>query len=192
MLNKIWGGMIVLGVLWGIVFGEAHSVTQSFIDGGKEAITLGISMSGIIAFWMGIMKIAEAGGLTEMVSKKLLPLLKILFPSVPPSHKAMKYIALNFTANFFGLGWAATPAGLMAMEELQKLNRSKDTATDAMCMFLIINISSVQLLCVNILAYRTLYESANPAETIFPSILATCVSTFVGVAVAKICQRRCK
>ncbi|MFP4697638.1 MAG: nucleoside recognition domain-containing protein [Eubacteriales bacterium] len=185
MLNYLWAFMIIIGVVVGAFNGRMAEVTAAAIDSSKDAIQLGITLVGVIAMWTGLMKIAEESGLIKMLTNKMKPILRFLFPKVPENHPAKKYIATNMIANMLGLGWAATPPGLKAMKELQKLNRNKDIASDAMCTFLIINISSVQLLPVNIIAYRSQYGSANPAEIIGPALLATFVSTFVGVIFAK-------
>lgn len=192
MLNFIWGGMLILGIIFGVCSGKSADVTASLINGGKDAVNLALTMAGIISFWCGIMKIAENSGIIKGIAKKLMPLMKFLFPHVPKHHKAMEYIATNFAANFMGLGWAATPAGLMAMKELQSLNRDKNVASQAMCMFMIINMSSVQLIGVNVIAYRAQYLSQNPSEIILPAILATCGSTVAGIAAALIYERRWK
>lgn len=185
LLNYLWAFMIIIGVVVGAFNGRMAEVTAAAIDSSKDAIQLGITLVGVIAMWTGLMKIAEESGLIKMLTNKMKPILRFLFPKVPENHPAKKYIATNMIANMLGLGWAATPPGLKAMKELQKLNRNKDIASDAMCTFLIINISSVQLLPVNIIAYRSQYGSANPAEIIGPALLATFVSTFVGVIFAK-------
>ena len=185
MLNKLWGAMIITGVVWGILSGNGSGTAQAFIDGSRDAVSLAVTMAGIMAFWSGIMKIAEKAGVVSALTNLLMPINRALFPTVPKNHKAMKWISANFAANFFGLGWAATPLGLEAMKELHKLNDKKNTATDAMCMFLIINISSIQLLSINIIAYRTQYLSQNPWEVVLPTIIATAVSTMAGIISAK-------
>ena len=185
MLHKLWGAMIITGVVWGILSGNGSGTAQAFIDGSRDAVSLAVTMAGIMAFWSGIMKIAEKAGVVSALTNLLMPINRALFPTVPKNHKAMKWISANFAANFFGLGWAATPLGLEAMKELQKLNDKKNTATDAMCMFLIINISSIQLLSINIIAYRTQYLSQNPWEVVLPTIIATAVSTMAGIISAK-------
>ena len=152
---------------------------------------LAFAMAGVVAVWSGVLKIAEKGGMIDALAGKMEPMMDFLFPSVPRSHAARKYIATNFVANFLGLGWAATPAGLMAMKELQKLNREKaGTASAAMCMFLTVNMTSLQLVTVNILAYRAEYGSANPAEIVGVGIVATFLTTLVGVLAAKLLERR--
>ncbi len=183
---------MILGICTALFTGKMDLVTGAVIDGGRDAVSLGITMAGVVATWSGIMKIAERGGMIEALSEKLSPVLNFLFPEVPKNHKARQYIATNFAANFLGLGWAATPAGLLAMKELQKLNKDKKTASKSMCMFLIINMSSLQLVTVNILAFRAQYGSANPSEIIGGGIVATLVSTAAGIAAAKFFERRGK
>jgi len=144
-----------------------------------------------VTVWSGVLKIAEKGGMIDALAEKMTPLMDFLFPSVPRSHKARKYIAANFAANFLGLGWAATPAGLLAMQELQKLNREeKGTASAAMCMFLTVNMTSLQLVTVNILAWRAEYGSRNPAEIVGVGIVATLITTVFGTVLAKIVEGR--
>ena len=186
MLNYLWAFMIIIGIVVGAFTGNMTEVTNAAIDSSKEAVELAITLVGVIALWTGIMKIAETSGLIKSLTTKMKPILRFLFPDVPDNHPAKKYIATNMIANVLGLGWAATPPGLKAMKELQKLNPQKQVASKAMCTFLIINISSVQLLPINIIAYRSQYGSANPTEIIGPALLATIVSTLVGVIFAKI------
>lgn len=189
MLNYIWAGMLAIGLCFGVITGRGEILVTAIISGSKEAVTLAINICGIIAFWCGIMKIAEESGMIDSLSKKISPILDFLFPSVPKNHIARGHIATNLAANFLGLGWAATPAGLLAMEELQRLNKDKRTASDAMCMFLIVNMSSVQLISVNIIALRAQYQSQSPSDIIVPSIIATTISTAVGIIFAKMYER---
>lgn len=191
MLNGIWGFFVVGGILTGAFLGRMDLVTQAVIGGGKTAIELAFAMAGVVAVWSGVLKIAEKGGMIDALAGKMTPIMDVLFPSVPRHHKARKYIAANFAANFLGLGWAATPAGLLAMKELQKLNwEEKGTASAAMCMFLTVNMTSLQLVTVNILAFRTEYGSENPAEIVGVGILATIITTIVGTFAAKIAEGR--
>lgn len=190
MLNYIWSFMIIFAVLFAGFSGGMNAVTTSALSGAEEAVTICIKMCGVVAMWMGIMRIAEKSKLIDSLALKMTPLLNFLFPSVPVSHPARKYIATNLIANFLGLGWAATPPGLKAMIELQKLNKEKGRATHAMCMFLIINISSVQLIPINMISYRIIYGSNNPTEIIVPSIIATAASTFIAVIFGKFMQRK--
>ena len=191
MLNGIWGFFVIGGILTGAFLGRMDGVTQAVIGGGKTAMELAFTMAGVVAVWSGILKIAEKGGMIDALAGKMEPLMDILFPSVPRHHKARKYIAANFAANFLGLGWAATPAGLLAMKELQKLNREeKGTASAAMCMFLTVNMTSLQLVTVNILAFRSEYGSHNPAEIVGVGIVATLITTLVGTLAAKLIEGR--
>lgn len=190
MLNYIWSFMIIFAVLFTGFAGSMNAITTSALSGAEEAVTICIKMCGVVAMWMGIMRIAEKSKLIDSLALKMTPLLNFLFPSVPVSHPARKYIATNLIANFLGLGWAATPPGLKAMIELQNLNKEKGRATHAMCMFLIINISSVQLIPINTISYRIIYGSNNPTEIIVPSVIATAVSTFVAVLFGKFMQRK--
>lgn len=191
MLNGIWGFFVIGGILTGAFLGRMDLVTQAVIGGGKSAMELAFTMAGVVAVWSGVLKIAEKGGMIDALAEKMTPLMDFLFPSVPRSHEARKYIAANFAANFLGLGWAATPAGLLAMQELQKLNREeKGTASAAMCMFLTVNMTSLQLVTVNILAWRAEYGSRNPAEIVGVGIVATLITTVFGTVLAKIVEGR--
>ena len=190
MLNYLWGFMIIIGTIFAAFTGNLPSVTEAALDSAKEAVMLCITMIGVMSFWVGLMKIAERAGLIEGASKKLEPLLTFLFPSIPKDHKAREYISTNMIANFFGLGWAATPAGIKAMEEvLGKRGVPKGIANTEMCTFLIVNISSLQLIPINIIAYRTQYGSTNPTRIVGAAILATTVSTAVGVIFAWVMER---
>ena len=195
MLNFLWAGMILLGVAYGAAAGRIEDVSNGFIEGGGEAVSLCITMLGIVSLWTGVMEIARKSGLIAGLKKKIAPLIKWLFPDVPPEHPASEYIAINLIANFCGLGWAATTAGLKAMEALAALQDERaghhvTNASDAMCAFLIINISSIQLIPVNIIAYRAEYGSVNPAAIIIPGIIATTISTLAGVIFCKIKYRK--
>jgi len=189
MLNYIWGIMILIGVAVGAINGRLQDVTNAAIVSAEDAVKLCITMLGVMSMWTGLMKIAERAGLVDMLSKKMAPLLRFMFPDIPRGHKAFQYISTNFIANILGLGWAATPAGLKAMEELQALNPVKDTASKSMCMFMIINMSSLQLVTMNIIAYRSQYNSANPSEIIGPGLIATLFSTIAAVAFGKILEK---
>lgn len=189
MLHYIWGGMIMIAVLFGAVNGKLGVIGAAAIEQAKEATNLTLILMGTMGVWLGFMKIAEASGLIQILTKKLKPFLHWLFPQIPKKHKSLDSIAMNLIANFLGLGSAATPFGLKAMEELQEINQNKDTASNSMIMFLVVNISSVQLLPINIIAYRVQFGSANPAEIIGPAILATIISTFVGIIMTKWYER---
>ena len=194
MLNYLWGGMILIAVIYGTVTGNVKEVGNAALDSSKEAVELCITMLGVMALWTGIMQIAEASGLTKKFIKLVRPVLRFLFPDIPEDSKANDYIASNLLANILGLGWAATPFGLKAMTELQKIHLEqggeKGVASRAMCAFLIINISSLQLIPVNIIAYRSQYGSVNPAEIVGPAIVATFISTLAAVVFIKVTGER--
>ena len=192
MLNVIWGFFLIGGILTGAFLGRMDLVTNAVIDGGRNAVELAFTMAGVVAVWSGILKIAEKGGMIDALAERMEPFLDFLFPEVPRGHAARRYISANFAANFLGLGWAATPAGLLAMEELAKLNGKTGRASNAMCMFLVVNMSSLQLVTVNILAYRAEYGSAAPAEIMGAGIAATLGTTLVGILLAKILEGRGK
>ena len=185
-MNYLWGGMIIIAVIYGALTGNLDAVTDQALSSAKEAVSLCITMAGAMAFWVGIMRVAEKAGMVNRAASALAPLLGFLFPTVPKDSFARRYIATNMLANFLGLGWAATPAGLSAMKELTRLEETEGRATSAMCDFLIINISSLQLIPVNIIAYRSQYGSVSPAAIVGPAILATTVSTLAAVVFIKI------
>ena len=207
MLNYIWAAMIFIGILYGAVNGTMKEITEAALQSAGEAVSLCISMAGIMAFWVGLMEIAENSGLIRRLTAFLSPFISFMFPGIPRGHKARDYISTNIIANVLGLGWACTPAGLKAMEELAKLEAERGTpaylddgkgivgkreriASNEMCTFLILNISSLQLIPVNMIAYRQQYGSVNPAGIIAPAIAATQVSTAVAVVYCKGKDRR--
>ena len=192
MLNYLWGGMIMAGIIFGLFSGKMPEVTNGALDSAKEAVDLCIMMMGIMSMWVGLMEIATKAGIIEAASRYLGPVIRFLFPGVPKGHLAEKHITTNIIANVLGLGWAATPAGLMAMKSLQELNpnRDKGMASKEMCTFLILNISSLQLIPINMIAYRSQYGSVNPAGIVGAGIVATMVSTAVAVVFCKIMGRR--
>ena len=192
MLNYLWALMILVGILYGMLTGNIAEVTEAAIDSSGEAVSLCITMAGIMAFWMGLMEIATEAGLVEKLTKALRPALRFLFPALPTDCKATEYIATNMVANILGLGWACTPAGLKAMEELKKIEEKKGNfhvASKEMCTFLIINISSLQLIPVNMIAYRSQYGSVSPTAIVGPAILATFVSALTGILFCKVAER---
>lgn len=192
MLNYLWGFMIIIGVIVGAFTGRIDDVSAATLTSAKEAIALCITMLGFTALWTGIMQVAKAAGIIDALTKIINPLLKLLFPDIPDKHPAKEYIASNIIANFLGLGWAATPMGLKAMMELKKLNSDKEIASCDMCTFLIINISSLQLIPLNIIAYRTQYGSVSPTEILGAAFVATAVSTLAGIVFSIVARKRCK
>lgn len=204
MLNYIWAVMILVGIIYGALTGNMEAVTNGALDSAGEAISLCITMAGVMALWMGLMEIAKEAGLIARLTGGIRPFLKFLFPRIPVGHPALEYIATNIIANVLGLGWACTPAGLKAMEALARLEKERGNAdyeegentrrerraSNEMCIFLILNISSLQLIPVNMIAYRSQYGSANPAAIIAPAIAATTVSTLTAVFYCKYKDRR--
>lgn len=197
MLNYLWAGMILIGIIFAAFTGRMPDITNAALDSSKEAITLCITMMGVMSFWVGLMEIAGKAGIIRAASRRIRPLVRFLFPNLPAGHPAEEHITTNIIANVLGLGWAATPAGLKAMEELSKLEegrrrgrlpgpvRKPGIASNEMCTFLIINISSLQLIPVNVIAYRSQYGSVNPAGVVGAGIAATAVSTIVAVVYCK-------
>lgn len=209
MINYLWAFMVVAGVLWGSFHGTAaiYEVSAETINSAKDAVELGIMLLGVVGMWCGVMKIAEEAGLTKKWAHGLEGAITFLFPDIPKNHPVRNDIATNMIANILGLGWAATPAGLKAMKGLQRLNEMEfqgqyvnsgseispklNSASNSMCTLLVINISSLQLIPINIIAYRTEYQSANATAIIGPSIIATLTSTMVAIIFCKvICSRR--
>jgi spore maturation protein A len=174
--------------------GDIGAVTNAALDSAKEAVTLCLTMLGVMSFWMGLMEIATKAGIIGAFSKVLRPAIQFMFPNIPKGHKANEHITTNVIANILGLGWAATPAGLKAMESLSELQKergeSRDVASDEMCTFLIINISSLQLIPINMIAYRSQYGSVNPTRIVGAGLVATIVSTLVGCLYCKWKNRR--
>lgn len=183
MLNYLWASMLLIGLLYSCINGTISEVNIALLDSAKEAVTLCITMLGVMSFWTGLMAIARSAGIIARLERLLRPLLRLLFPGVPKDHPAGEYIVSNLIANFLGLGWAATPFGLKAMKELAVLNPEPDKsrASTDMCTFLIINIASLQLIPVNIIAYRSQYGSVNPTATLVSGIIATFLSVLSGV-----------
>lgn len=206
MLNYIWAGMILLGVIYGVCTGQMGALTNGALDSAGEAVSLCITMAGVMALWMGLMEIAQESGMIAKMTKGIRPFLKFMFPRLPEDHPAGEYITTNLIANVLGLGWACTPAGLKAMEQLAELEKQRagqgtekgrqgsedrrygaeaTAASNEMCTFLILNISSLQLIPVNMIAYRSQYGSANPAVIIAPALVATLFSTIIAIIYCK-------
>ncbi len=182
MVNYVWLFMMVFGILVAGAQGNIEVVTKAALDGAQVAVKTSLSLIAIITFWLGIMKLAEAAGLVQALAKLVRPVTAFLFPSVPKEHPAMGAIVMNLSANILGLGNAATPMGLIAMQELQKLNKHQsDTASDAMCTFLAINTGCITLIPTTIIGIRVLYGSQNPTEIVGTTVFATCCGMLVAV-----------
>lgn len=198
-MNYLWGGMLIVGIIYGVLTGNLNEVTNGAINASKEAVSLAVALLGVTAMWSGLMEIASGAGIIDWLTRKIRPILRFLFPRIPDGHPALEAISVNMIANFFGLGAAATPAGLRAMEELEGLEEQRrkkghgaprGTANREMCTFLIVNISSLQLIPVNVIAYRGQYGSVNPTAIVGPAIAATAVSTLAGVVFCKVMDKR--
>lgn len=189
MLNYIWIFMILSGILLGALNGNMSLVTSGLVDSSKEAINLCIVMVGVVGMWSGLMQVAKAAGMIDRLTKTMNPVISFLYPRLPKGHPARDYIATNMIANILGLGWAATPSAVKAMEELAKRNDHRKTASNEMCMLMIINVSSIQLIPVNMIAYRSQYGAVVPSDIIMPAIIATTLSTIVGILFAKLCEK---
>ena len=198
-MNYLWGGMLIVGIIYGALTGNLNEVTNGAINASKEAVSLAVALLGVTAMWSGLMEIASGAGIIDWMTRKIRPILRFLFPRIPDGHPALEAISVNMIANFFGLGAAATPAGLRAMEELEGLEEERrkkgcgvprGTANREMCTFLIVNISSLQLIPVNVIAYRGQYGSVNPTAIVGPAIAATAVSTLAGVVFCKVMDKR--
>ncbi len=215
MLNYIWAFMIMIGVIYGTLTGNIKEVSNAAINSAGEAVSLCITMMGVMALWVGLMEIAQTSGLIKTLTNGIQPFISIMFPRIPKGHIAREYISTNIIANVLGLGWACTPAGLKAMEALAQLEAERGNgayiemtdkkrmtgstegmkekghvkervASNEMCTFLILNISSLQLIPVNMIAYRQQYGSVNPAGIIAPAIVATIISSIVAVIYCKV------
>ena len=202
MLNTIWALMILIGVTVGIFTGNMEAVGNGALESAGSAVTLCITMMGILSMWTGLMQVARASGLLEKMASWLSPVIRFLFPRLAPESKAAEYIATNMVANVLGLGWAATPAGIKAMEELAALEEERGTkgyqkgqdnipreASMEMCTLLVMNMSSLQLIPINMIAYRSQYGSVSPAAIVAPVIVATVISTVVAVVFCKLKQK---
>lgn len=189
MINYIWCGMIIIGIIVGTLTGNIEAVSTAAIEWAETAVELSLGLIGVMALWLGLMKIAEEAGIVRGMGLLMKPIMVRLFPEVPADHPAMGSIVANMAANFFGLGNAATPLGIKAMQELQDLNENKDEASNAMVMFLAINTSSITLISSSIIAYRSAAGAANPADVIGPTIIATAVSTTVAIIACKVLEK---
>ncbi|MBQ2944291.1 MAG: spore maturation protein A [Ruminococcus sp.] len=186
MMNYIWAGMIFLSLVFSLFTGNTQEVSQSLISGAGEAVELLLSILGVLCFWSGIMEIAKRAKITDMLAKIFAPVLSPLFPCVDKSSEAMHCISLNISANLLGLGNAATPFGLQAMKELQKLNPIRDRASDSQVVFVVMNTASLQLLPTTLCAYRASFGSEKPFEVIPCVWLSSAVALLVGITVAKV------
>ena len=193
MLNYLWAGMILVGIVVAAFQGNLREVCEGVVNSSKEAVELLFVMAGVVSMWNGMLYIAKNSGLIDCLTEKMRPLLRILFPNLPQNHIANAYISANFIANILGLGWACTPTGIQAMKALKQLEEERGgdptIASNEMCTFLLLNISSLQLIPINMIAYRTQYGSANPMAVVGPSLVATALTTILAFIICKIMCR---
>ncbi len=190
MLNYIWCGMIVLSFVTAILTGRIEDVTNGAMEGAASAVETCAGLLGTMCLWTGIAKIAEHSGLVEVFAKILRPVTKIIFPKLKPDSSAMRAIVMNMVANILGMGNAATPLGITAMKELDRLNHGSGTASNEMCMFVVVNTASIQLIPATVISLRQMYGSQSPAEIIIPVWICSILSVIVGVTAAKIFEKR--
>ena len=189
MLNYIWLCLVILAVVLGGINGKIEDVTKAAIDAASTSVTIAIGLIGVMALWLGIMKIAEDAGLIQILAKMIAPVMHWLFPDVPRDHPAMGSMLMNIAANALGLNNAATPLGIKAMEDLNKLNKTPGVATNAMCMFLTINTAGVQLIPASMVSLMASAGSKDPTAIIGTTFAATAISLVAGLAAAKILER---
>jgi spore maturation protein A len=192
LVGIIWASLLGIGILFLLLTGNLSVLNESILSNANDALELMLNLLPLIVLWTGILKIADDSGLLNKFAKFLNPILSKLFPSIPKDNKALGYISSNIAANMLGLGSAATPAGLKAMSELQKINEDKETASEGMITFLVLNTAGVTIIPTTILALRVAYGSVNPEEIILPAILATMAASFAGLILDYIIRKRGK
>jgi spore maturation protein A len=190
MVNYIWGGMILIGLLVAAASGKMDQMNQAVFEGAKNGVTVSFTLISFLVLWLGLMKIAEYSGLLAKLTDLLKPVVRFLFPDVPKDHPALGYILSNMSANILGLGNAATPMGLKAMQELQKLNKRKEEASKSMITLLALNTSSLTIIPSTIIGYRIAAGSRDPVEIVGAAIIATLCSTLVAIIVDRYYQKR--
>lgn len=188
-MGYIWVFLIVVSVIVAIVNGRIAEVTQSIVDNAKLAVEISLSLIGVMAFWLGLVKLAEKSGIITFIAKIIRPVTDFLFPEIPKGHSSLGNIAMNVSANALGVTNAATPVGIKAMQEMQGLNPKKDTATNPMCTFLAINTAGFQIVPASVIAVLVASGSTNPTEIVAPTIIVTLIGTLVAIIAVKVLQR---
>ncbi|WP_404442617.1 spore maturation protein [Sutcliffiella horikoshii] len=186
MVNIIWVAMTIIGILFAMINGTMDKVNEAIFSGAKDAVTICIGFISILVFWLGLMRIAQEAGLLEKLASLFKPVVRRIFPEVPADHPAMGYMLSNMIANMFGLGNAATPMGIKAMEQLRELNGGKTEASRSMITFLAINTSSLTLIPTTVIAIRMNYGSASPTEIVGPTLVATLCSTIAAITIDRL------
>lgn len=189
MINIIWFFMIFIGLFLSFLRGNTEAVMTAAINGGVSAVELTIGLIGVICIWSGIMKIAEKSGLTDILGKMLHPVMRLLFPALPAKHPSISAIIMNMASNLLGLSNAATPFGIKAMEEMQKLNSKKERATNSMVIFLVINSACIQLIPATVISIRSAAGSKNPSEIIITTLVSTLAAATVGIISCRLFEK---
>lgn len=189
MLNYIWFGLMMIALIVGAINGKLTEVTNAAVNSAATSVEIALGLIGIMAMWLGIMKIAEEGGLIKMLARAIRPVARFLFPEIPDGHPAIGSMMMNVTANWLGLGNAATPLGLKAMDELQSLNKKKDTASNSMVTFLAINTASITFIPMTVIAVRTELGSANPFEIISTAVFASTCACIAAITASKLLSK---
>lgn len=187
MIGYIWGAMIILSVIVSIINGNAEATMNSAFEGANSAIENLLSFTGAMCMWMGLIKIAEKSGIINSFSRFITPVTKLIFPHIKKDSPAHKSISMNMVANLLGLGNAATPLGIKAMEELNRLNPDKKTATNEMCMLVVLNTASIQVIPSTLIAIRSSLGSQNPSEVIVPIWIASVITAVIAISITKFC-----
>ncbi|HEK9102251.1 spore maturation protein SpmA [Bacillus pfraonensis] len=190
MVNLVWVAMAIIGIVYAMVNGTMEEVNKAVFEGSKDAVTICIGLISVLVFWLGLMKIAEEAGLLKKLVSFFMPVVKRLFPEVPKDHPSMGFILSNMMANFFGLGNAATPLGIKAMEQLKELNGGKDSASRSMVTFLALNTSAITLIPTTVISIRMTYESANPTEIVGVTFIAQVLSMIGAIWIDRYFYRR--
>jgi spore maturation protein A len=189
MMNWIWLALVVVGVIAAAFTGSMDAVTKAAFDAAKTAVELCIGLIGIMALWLGMMRVAEEAGLVQLLARAVKPIMRRLFPDVPPEHPAMGSMLANIAANLLGLGNSATALGLKAMQDLQSLNKGKDTASNAMVIFMAINTTAITIVPATVIGLRVAAGSQHPTSIIGTTLISCCTATIVAVTSAKLLQR---
>lgn len=181
MVNILWCSFIIIGSIFCIITGKIDILNEEILKSAETSLDMIIKIFPVMALWLGIMKIASSSGLLNKLTKLIAPLLSKIFPEIPKGHESLGYITSNMVANIFGLGNAATPFGLKAMQSLQELNVKKDTASRSMITFLVLNTSGLTLIPTTVISLRMMYGSSTPTKIVFPCLIATLISTIAGL-----------
>ncbi|MGH0776253.1 spore maturation protein SpmA [Bacillus cereus] len=190
MVNLVWVAMAVIGIVYAMINGTMEEINKAVFDGAKDAVTICIGLISVLVFWLGLMKIAEEAGLLKKLVALFMPIVKRLFPEIPKDHPSMGFILSNMMANFFGLGNAATPLGIKAMEQLKELNGGKDSASRSMVTFLALNTSAITLIPTTVISIRMTYESVNPTEIVGVTFIAQVLSMIGAIWIDRYFYRR--